>query len=139
MSPDPLGGQTIDPQTLNKYSYVRNNPVNLTDPTGMYTCGDDTADNEPCSSPDDKRFEEARLLASRSGDLAVVAAASTYGGRNQDNGVIVNFKSSDAMDGSLGDTRPVRTMSGGQITHIRIESTFSKSLGGESARKPNRT
>jgi RHS repeat-associated protein len=38
MSPDPLGGRMIDPQTLNKYSYTRNNPVNLIDPTGLYTC-----------------------------------------------------------------------------------------------------
>src|SRR5258708_21680459 len=28
MTPDPLGGEKIDPQTLNKYSYVRNNPIN---------------------------------------------------------------------------------------------------------------
>jgi hypothetical protein len=36
MSGDPLGGDTSDPQTLNRYTYVRNNPVNLTDPTGMF-------------------------------------------------------------------------------------------------------
>ena len=30
MSPDPLGGKLTDPQTLNKYSYVRNNPITLT-------------------------------------------------------------------------------------------------------------
>jgi RHS repeat-associated protein len=35
MSPDPLGGHLGDPQSLNHYAYVRNNPLNRVDPTGM--------------------------------------------------------------------------------------------------------
>lgn len=38
MSGDPLGSSAdaSDPQTLNRYTYVNDNPVNLTDPSGMY-------------------------------------------------------------------------------------------------------
>jgi len=32
--PDPFVQDPADPQSLNRYSYVRNNPVNLVDPTG---------------------------------------------------------------------------------------------------------
>jgi RHS repeat-associated protein len=39
MSPDPLDGDAEDPQTLNKYTYVRDNPLALTDPTGMDSQG----------------------------------------------------------------------------------------------------
>ena len=38
MTPDPLyieGSRLLDPQLLNLYSYVRNNPLSLTDPSGM--------------------------------------------------------------------------------------------------------
>jgi len=35
LSPDPLGGHLEDPQSLNKYSYVANNPLIRTDPTGL--------------------------------------------------------------------------------------------------------
>jgi hypothetical protein len=35
LSADPVGGDLGDPQTLNRYAYVRNNPLNATDPSGM--------------------------------------------------------------------------------------------------------
>jgi RHS repeat-associated protein len=42
-SPDPVAGDIGDPQSLNRYSYVRNRPLDFVDPTGMYGCG--AADN----------------------------------------------------------------------------------------------
>lgn len=42
LSPDPLIGTPGDPQMLNRYSYVRNNPLIFVDPTGlqiMLVCG----------------------------------------------------------------------------------------------------
>jgi RHS repeat-associated protein len=40
MTPDPLGGGLGDPQSLNRYAYVLNDPANLTDPSGL--CGQDS-------------------------------------------------------------------------------------------------
>jgi RHS repeat-associated protein len=61
-SPDPLGLLSVkprDPQTLNRYAYVRNNPLALRDPTGMEGEedpppsepgeGDNCTDEDPCN------------------------------------------------------------------------------------------
>jgi RHS repeat-associated protein len=47
MQPDPMGGHLEDPQTLNRYAYVRNNPLSLADPTGLdfYLSCTQTKDN----------------------------------------------------------------------------------------------
>ncbi len=37
MTPDPIAGSIADPQSLNRYSYARNDPVNLVDPFGLIT------------------------------------------------------------------------------------------------------
>jgi RHS repeat-associated protein len=34
-APDPLGGSVPDPQSLDRYAYARNDPVNNLDPTGQ--------------------------------------------------------------------------------------------------------
>ena len=90
MSPDPLGGKLVDPQTLNKYSYTRNNPINLVDPTGLYTCRHD-AGSSHCSSDSDWQFELARQQDLQSKNQDVVRAAQAYGDPNSSNGVTVGF------------------------------------------------
>src|SRR3989442_872619 len=49
LSPDPIGGDISNPQSLNRYAYVLNNPTSLIDPLGLQwiTSGANPAD--PCN------------------------------------------------------------------------------------------
>jgi RHS repeat-associated protein len=49
LSGDPMGGDPSDPQSLNRYPYVRNNPVSLTDPSGL--CFNPKNPNLPAYGP----------------------------------------------------------------------------------------
>jgi RHS repeat-associated protein len=73
MSSDPLGGHLFDPQTLNKYSYVRNNPLALVDPTGL---DGELHDDRSC----DPGFCDSWLAAGSAARLA----AWTNGGNTSD-------------------------------------------------------
>jgi RHS repeat-associated protein len=53
-SPDPIAGSVLNPQSLNRYAYVANDPADLTDPSGLVV-GCSTARNETddSSAPSD--------------------------------------------------------------------------------------
>jgi RHS repeat-associated protein len=130
ITPDPIHimkQKIADPQQWNMYSYVRNNPLRFTDPTGMYLC----ADSSTCSSHQDKAFERARQLDLRSKDPAVVTAAKAYGDKNTDNGVTVAFATSlpGGCAGGGGCTQPgVKGTSNGVAPDVKV--TFLDRLSG---------
>src|SRR5271157_1797468 len=53
LSPDPAGGDPTNPQSLNRYPYVLNNPTTLTDPVGLQGCPAGTSEIGPgqCAGP----------------------------------------------------------------------------------------
>jgi RHS repeat-associated protein len=96
-SPDPLHilpQKLLDPQQWNMYAYVRNNPLRLIDPTGMYIC---SASKDEC-----KAFENSRKFDLKSKNEAVRNAAAAYGDPGKDNGVTVRY--GDPGKGFNGNT-----------------------------------
>jgi hypothetical protein len=128
MSPDPLGGKLIDPQTLNKYSYVRNNPINLTDPTGMYTCADD---QDKCHTKQDLAFEAARQNELKSNNTDVVRAASAYGDPTKDNGVNVGFADLSSKGENGNTVSTIGTDANGNLRANSDVTINSKATGAD--------
>ncbi len=58
LSPDPLAGDILNPQSLNRYAYVLNNPTSLVDPLGLQGCHqpDDCPKPKPSRPPPSNPF-----------------------------------------------------------------------------------
>jgi RHS repeat-associated protein len=89
MSPDPNNDSGFenqdDPQSWNAYSYVRNNPLNLTDPDGRdyRVCVDNGNGGQNCTTYD--KFEDFQKAAN--------ASNVTLNGNDKNGQILVNGKS----------------------------------------------
>ena len=73
-SPDPIVPAPGNPQSLNRYSYVYNNPLKYTDPTGHYSVEDDkdwirkfSQENDGPPTASDEAFRKASMEAALQG------------------------------------------------------------------------
>jgi RHS repeat-associated protein len=119
LTPDPFlnSGRPDDPQSWNRYAFVRNNPLKNFDPNGLYdlnnTCG---ANDAKCN----KQFEQhAKDLKKGVSDLQkkldkvkdptqktrLENALKAFGTEGDHNGVNVSFGATG--DGAAGQTNPV--------------------------------
>lgn len=100
-SPDPLlnSGRPDDPQSWNRYSYVRNNPLGRIDPTGLYDFSACAKGDTNCQAEKDrfnasikKAKELLKNMDPRSKDAkALSKALGALGTAGDKNGVTISF------------------------------------------------
>jgi RHS repeat-associated protein len=92
-----------NPQSLNLYAYVLNNPLSKKDPDGHYQCN---GTQQQCAAVkaalDTARAADASLKAGTSGKALVDKVLQFYGAENTNNGVNINFN--NVNPNALGST-----------------------------------
>lgn len=161
MSPDPLmaSGRPRNPQTWNRYSYGMNNPVRLTDPSGMFTW--DTSNrcrenDQKCINKTNSRLEKehrkvrnwlARADAAiekmkkSGGDPDKIqrleTARNAIGKEGDPNGVVLGSNNQARAQGySVGATASMTTLRPDQAdgSNYYVAINFSSGLGSANVR-----
>jgi hypothetical protein len=140
MSSDPLGGHQEDPQTLNRYVYVRDNPLTLTDPTGLdFYLQCQGPDHSGCTQvqTDPHNKDKTWVQADKDGNPTIVTSDSIRNGTNSatvnQNGVQITT-GGKTSDGVYFDNPASHTTdaNGHDVNHnpIQLQGDGSKGFGG---------
>jgi RHS repeat-associated protein len=134
MSPDSFGGHLEDPQTLNRYSYVGNNPLSRTDPDGhdfYEQCA--TSDHSGCTqvNTDPKNSKSTQWVqAGKDGNATIITSDSIRSGQNSatvnQNGVQINGSNQGIyFDNAASHSTDAN---GNDVNHNAIDLSGSGSL-----------
>lgn len=144
LSPDLLGGKMDDPQSLNRYAYVRDNPLRYTDLTGMNFglpcsggnsagCNNGLQGSWQTDASGKKEFVDVSI-GNQDGKLMDVSANKTgaytasFDGKN----VLLTNSAGKTLDGSwLQGTAEVKGISGGGPLSNKFSFNFSDHGNGQ--------
>ncbi|MGB7984008.1 MAG: RHS repeat-associated core domain-containing protein [Terracidiphilus sp.] len=148
LSPDPFldSGRPDDPQTWNRYAYALNNPLIVTDPTGLYnlvnTCHADQPDCMKDFAKYAKNLKDGLealntalddpMIAKSLGLNAVVRLSqglAAMGGENDGNNVDVKFGTTDS-GGASDTTKQIDVKTGSSRFTVTLDPTMTKGSEG---------
>jgi hypothetical protein len=125
-STDPLltTGRLFNPQTWNRYLYVLNNPLVLTDPTGMYDCKGSEKECSKFAAGLQKANEQLSKIEKRYGKDSTeykdaVRGLKAYGTLGDKNGVTVQFGA--LAKGTLGQATGSLDANGNKSINVTID------------------
>lgn len=107
-SPDPFAGsmRAADPQSLNRYSYTGNEPLNRTDPTGTFDATDQVVSNRWVASQEFDVASERNIGADHSHDFDASPVDPLPDEDNKADGAAQNEVSDGAADAAAESSEP---------------------------------